>query len=254
MKKLLLILLSLCLLLMLVSCGETVLVTGATVDENGDLIVTFSDGTTQNAGKVKGEDGKDGAAADAENPQGLDFYPLPDGTWAVSAGKALYLEEVTIPATYKGKAVTCIGGPDGSDNEFGGGGFRGAVNLKKITMPDSITHIGEYAFYGCSSLQSITIPNGVTSIGFRAFVTCSSLQSVTIPNGVTHIGGLAFYGCSSLQSVTIPSSVTDSGGGEFLDCSNLSNVYFTGTEAQWNAISEHMSIPQSATVTYNYTA
>lgn len=50
-------------------------------------------------------------------------------------------------------------------------------------------------FSYCNSLQSITIPNSVTSIGDEAFRCCESLQSVTIPNSVTKIGDEAFYYC-----------------------------------------------------------
>ena len=60
--------------------------------------------------------------------------------------------------------------------------------VKKYTIPESVTSIGDYAFQNCSSLQSITIPSGVTSIGSSAFNGCSSLQSITIPSGVTSIG------------------------------------------------------------------
>ena len=66
-------------------------------------------------------------------------------------------------------------------------------------------------FYGCSGLTSVTIPNSVTSIGNAAFYGCSSLTSVTIPNSVTSIGDYAFYGCSGLTSVTIGSGVTSIG-------------------------------------------
>ena len=38
-----------------------------------------------------------------------------------------------------------------------------------ITIPDSVTKIGDYAFYGCKGLTSITIPDSVTSIGYSAF-------------------------------------------------------------------------------------
>ena len=47
-----------------------------------------------------------------------------------------------------------------------------------ITIPDSVTSIGDYAFYGCSSLTSVSIPDSVTSIGYRAFYDCSSLTAV----------------------------------------------------------------------------
>ena len=70
----------------------------------------------------------------------------------------------------------------------------------------------------CSSLQSVTIPDSVTSIGDSAFMNCSSLHSVTIPDSVTSIGDYAFGGCSSLQSVTIPDSVTIIKGNPFSDC------------------------------------
>jgi len=61
-----------------------------------------------------------------------------------------------------------------------------------MTIPDSLTSIGDYSFYACSSLTNITIPNNVTSIGVGAFSSCTSLTSITIPDSVTSIGGKAF--------------------------------------------------------------
>ena len=56
--------------------------------------------------------------------------------------------------------------------------FEGCISLTSITIPDSVTEIGEYAFRGCTSLTSVTIGNGVTSIGQRAFYNCTSLTEV----------------------------------------------------------------------------
>ena len=82
-----------------------------------------------------------------------------------------------------------------------------------------------YKYWGCSSLTSVTIPNSVTSIGEGAFLGCSGLTSVTIPNSVTSIGGGAFEYCSGLISITIPNSVTRIGDSAFSECSKLQNVY-----------------------------
>ena len=93
-----------------------------------------------------------------------------------------------------------------------------------ITIPNSVTSIGEAAFENCSGLTSVTIPNSVTSIGGSAFWCCSGLTSVTIGNSVTSIGDYAFSYCSGLTSVTIGNSVTSIGGGAFEDCSGLTSV------------------------------
>ena len=93
--------------------------------------------------------------------------------------------------------------------------------ITSITIPDSVTTIGDYAFSGCTSLTSINIPNSVTTIGLSAFSKCTSLTSITIPNSVTTIGDYAFSRCSSLTSINIPQSVTektDIGRGAFKDC------------------------------------
>ena len=71
--------------------------------------------------------------------------------------------------------------------------------------------MGEGAFSYCSVLTSVTIPNSVTSIGDHAFYSCSGLTSITIPNSVTNIGDYAFYLCYNLTSITIPNSVKSIG-------------------------------------------
>ena len=101
------------------------------------------------------------------------------------------------------------------------GAFYNCNGLIDITIPDSVTSIGEYAFYNCSKLTSITMPDSVTSIGVGAFEHCTSLTSATIPDSVTSIGSGAFSDCSSLTEITIPNSVTSIGTHAFLDCDSL---------------------------------
>ena len=77
-------------------------------------------------------------------------------------------------------------------------------SLTSISIPDSVTSIGEYALGWCG-LTNITIPDSVTSIGKSVFYNCRSLTSITIPDSVTSIGYKAFSSCGGLTSITVAS-------------------------------------------------
>ena len=85
-----------------------------------------------------------------------------------------------------------------------------------ITIPDSVTEIGDYAFSGCSGLTSITIPDSVTEIEAFAFSGCTGLTSITIPDSVTEIGGSAFSGCDraivTYKNFRLPAKFLDRNG------------------------------------------
>ena len=133
--------------------------------------------------------------------------------------------------------IKYIGGVYTSNDKLDYAAFDGCSGLTSLTIPSSVTSIGEYAFSGCSGLTSLTIPSSVTSIGESAFDGCSGLTSFTIPSSVTSIGESAFFGCSGLTSFTIPSSVTSIGESAFLGCSGLTSFTIPSsvTSIGWGA-------------------
>lgn len=103
------------------------------------------------------------------------------------------------------------------------GAFCGS-DLSTITIPNSVTEIGESSFEACQNLTSITLPNSITKIGDFAFSLCHQLTSIDIPYSVTEIGSYAFSYCTRMTSITIPNSVTKIGMRAFIDCNQVSSL------------------------------
>ncbi len=117
--------------------------------------------------------------------------------------------------------VTRIG-----DNAFKPYNSNYYSRLKSVSIPNTVTTIGNYAFYDCRGLVGITIPNSVTTIGSYALYSCRGLLGITIPNSVTSIGNYAFSDLTSIFGITIPNSVETMGDRAFHSCSKLSVVTF----------------------------
>jgi len=132
-------------------------------------------------------------------------------------------------------ALTSVALPDGviSIGEYA---FGECYGLTSVTIPDSVTSIGKGAFLGCSGLTGVTLSNGLTSLASNLFNGCYNLTSVTVPASVTSIGAEAFSECDQLTGVTIPVSVTSIGAAAFHNCTSLTDVYYSGTKAQWGAV------------------
>ena len=98
------------------------------------------------------------------------------------------------------------------------------------SIPETVKEIGSCAFEG-SGLTSVLIPDGVTDVGKYAFKYCENLLSVVIPKGVLSIGMSAFVSNA------------------------LQDIYYCGTEEQWNNIEKSVygiMITDNVVVHYNY--
>lgn len=120
--------------------------------------------------------------------------------------------------------------------------------LKSVTIPNTLTSIGEAAFSGCENLASITIPSSVNQIGWGAFDGTAWLKKQS--NGVVYAGNVlysykgsmpdntkivvkdgtvsitdgAFAGTIGLTSITIPQSVKYIGKSAFGGCDELPSI------------------------------
>lgn len=136
---------------------------------------------------------------------------------------------------------------------IGENAFSGCKNLKTINLPQSIEKIGGGAFDGCGSLETIKIPTKVSIIDYCTFRNCSSLKEIKIPLTVEKIGTQAFWQCSQLTDVVLNNNISVIGSGAFDYCP-ISDVYYIGTEDEWNKITiENENDPLTkATIHYNY--
>lgn len=113
--------------------------------------------------------------------------------------------------------------------------FSNAKNLKNISIPDTVKTIEALAFLSTWKLESIVIPDSVTKLTGNAF-SCSGIKSAVLPAGINTIETRLFDCCTSLESVVVPANITHIDDFAFSMCDKLKNVYFTGSQEEWNKI------------------
>ena len=189
----------------------------------------------------------------------------------VQSGKSL-VGNITIPAYIEGLPVTKLQGGDP-------GCFAGQTSLTSMTLPDTLTIIGDRAFQSCYSLASINIPKNVQSIGIRAFqgavltdidipmsvntlgtdiFTTSTaagyvprLTNVNIFANVTEIPNGMFSGQTALKKLYLPKTITYVAIPAFTNVT-LTDLYFGGTEDEFNAITNKSIFTNMTGITIHY--
>jgi hypothetical protein len=168
----------------------------------------------------------------------------------------------TIPDFLGGKPVTSLG-----DRAFSGQWYVttisipqsvtyignstfGSCGIASIIIPGSVTNIGEGAFGGCSNLKDAVIDNNI--ISNDEFYDCGALTSITLSKNLTIIGLDGFFRCDP-TSIVIPDGVRTIADGAFWDCYDLKNVELgnnvstIGDSAFYNDPIAFINIPNSVT-------
>lgn len=130
------------------------------------------------------------------------------------------------------------------------GAFRGCKNLKNVTIPKSVNHIGMFAFKDTGiDANPHYWDNGVLYIGNcivdakydqvptyvevrsdtrliadYAFAECEYMKSIHLPKNLLYIGKMAFALCTSLENIDIPANITQIEELSFWACINLRRV------------------------------
>lgn len=123
-----------------------------------------------------------------------------------------------------------------------------------FNVPDTVTDIGNYALTGSIYLKEVYLGNTVDYVEGSAFMGCISLENAVLSNKMEILYSRTFSGCTSLKTITIPDSILQIDYHAFEDVESLTDVYYTGTEEQWQAIEIYTTnngCLETATIHYN---
>lgn len=88
--------------------------------------------------------------------------------------------------------------------------FYMCKNLERVTLPEGITQIGNYAFFACK-LTSINLPEGIESLGVYSFSQCNNLKHIRLPESLKTIRDNALRSWSNMRQLYIPKNVESIG-------------------------------------------
>jgi|GEM_PF-924975 len=205
-----------------------------------------------------------GFAADAQVPAEFEVPAFIEDTPVTAIGAEAFYNQPDLTAITLPDSITRIGYtafenctgltaltlPDGVTS-IGAGAFDGCTNLTSVNNPAGVTEIQSRTFADCSSLKTVTIPEGVTLISANVFTNCTSLTELVIPESVTKIEFDTLVGCTALKKLTIPASIEHHSGmmGYYdFNYPNLTDIYYGGTQTEWEAFAEGLEISSQVTI------
>ncbi len=109
-------------------------------------------------------------------------------------------------------------------------------SVAHLVVEEGITSIGAFAFYHLANLRTIQLPKSLENIGVCAFSDCNRLTSVSMSEGVRVIDLCAFSSCENLTMLFLPETLLEVGRQAFDECYNLTDVFYGGSEDDWNAL------------------
>lgn len=173
-------------------------------------------------GAFKGCSGLENIDLSTSNIENIQSFAFSQCTSLTSVKFPSSLRQIYGSAFSETTALQAVTFNDGLDG-IGSSAFSGS-GLTTVTLPNSLTYLGDYAFSGCKDLASISIGTGITEIPYNCFTGCNALTSVDLPEHVTSIGGGAYSYCNGLVSITLPDHIQTVGASAFASCSNLEEV------------------------------
>jgi len=97
-------------------------------------------------------------------------------------------------------------------------------DLFEVTVPSSVTYLGNSAFGNNKNMTAAVINAQITSLPASCFDSCAALQNVTLPDTLEKIDAYAFNSCVALKTVTLPENVTIFGDRVFVSCKGLKSM------------------------------
>lgn len=93
-----------------------------------------------------------------------------------------------------------------------------------VVVPEGVTTLSQYIFYQDKNVTSVSLPKSLTTLGERCFSECAGLIDLPISDNVTTLKQSGCYKCTSLKSVRLPKNLETIEGFMFQYCSALDTI------------------------------